>query len=328
MDEGLQDHCALVLTDTINFVENYFEITKIIPIFAAMLLTNIPKNMTTECINPHLPVPTTVFPTTALRFKLFFLVCLFCVFVNAQERKDGANGTFKISQKQSPIITNIIGWAYDDGFKKWAGYKNLILDKYKNGNNKVPVSVSAYEMSNRDNILSLKFKDVTINDIHYYALYLVTWECYFEYPEIFVGIHIYKNTYVFLFDDEEYAKLFNLQDDSICRIKITSSSNYGTEGDYTCHAHRTERALFEWFSANLCNTDRTAKDSYFIIKREGTKNVRFQFPKRYSYLSSEWTNNLEKQYLGYNRELRPKICDFSKAYFELPASKWNLLKIK
>jgi len=56
MDEGLQDHCALVLTDTINFVENYFEITKINPIFAAMLLTNIPKNMTTECINPQLPV--------------------------------------------------------------------------------------------------------------------------------------------------------------------------------------------------------------------------------------------------------------------------------
>ena len=56
MDEGLQDHCAIVLTDTINFVENYFEITKIIPIFAAMLLTNIPKNMTTECINPQLPV--------------------------------------------------------------------------------------------------------------------------------------------------------------------------------------------------------------------------------------------------------------------------------
>ena len=24
-----------------------------------MLLTNIPKNMTTECINPQLPVPTT-----------------------------------------------------------------------------------------------------------------------------------------------------------------------------------------------------------------------------------------------------------------------------
>ena len=61
MDEGLQDHCALVLTDTINFVENYLEITKIIPIFAAMLLTNIPKIMTTECINPQLPVPTTVF---------------------------------------------------------------------------------------------------------------------------------------------------------------------------------------------------------------------------------------------------------------------------
>ena len=48
-----------MLTDTINFVENYLEITKIIPIFAAMLLTNIPKNMTTECINPQLSVPTT-----------------------------------------------------------------------------------------------------------------------------------------------------------------------------------------------------------------------------------------------------------------------------
>jgi hypothetical protein len=63
MDEGLQDHCALVLTDTINFEENNLEISKIIPIFAAMLLTNIPKIMTTECINPQLPVPTTALST-------------------------------------------------------------------------------------------------------------------------------------------------------------------------------------------------------------------------------------------------------------------------
>ena len=50
--------CVLAGTDF--FMENNLEITKIIHIFAAMLLTNIPKIMTTECINPQLPVPTTV----------------------------------------------------------------------------------------------------------------------------------------------------------------------------------------------------------------------------------------------------------------------------
>ena len=37
MDEGLQDHCALVLADTEIFAENYLEITKIIPIFATSI---------------------------------------------------------------------------------------------------------------------------------------------------------------------------------------------------------------------------------------------------------------------------------------------------
>ena len=181
-------------------------------------------------------------------------------------------------------------------------------------------------MSDRDNFLSLKFKSVTINDIHYYALYLVTWEYYFDYPEIFVDSHNYKNTHVFLFKDEDYNQLFDLPDDSIYRIRISGSSNFGTGG--CCHEHRTESAMYEWFSANLHDTGKIAKGNCFFVKKEGTKYVRFQFPKRYSYLASEWTKELEKTYLGYSSEIRPKVCDFSKAYFELPASTWNLFKIE
>lgn len=263
-----------------------------------------------------------------MRFKLFFIASMFCVICSAQERVDGANGTFKIHQKQSPVITNIVGWAYSDAFKKWAGYKNLIWNHYKNGNNKIPIAGNVYDMSDRDNILSLKFKSVTINDIHYYALYLVTWECYYDYPEIFVDLHNYKNTHVFLFKDEDYNHLFDLPDDSIYRIRISGTSNYGTGGCYYCHEHRTESAMYESFSVNLHDTGKTAKESYFIVKKEGTKYVRFQFPRRYSYLASEWTKELEKKYLGVSSKNRPKVCDFSKAYFELPTSTWNLLRIK
>lgn len=263
-----------------------------------------------------------------MRLKLFILACLCCAFCNAQERVDGANGTFKIHQKQSPVITNIVGWAYCDAFKKWAGYKNLIWDHYKDGNNKVPAVGTVYNMRDHDNILSLKFKSVTINDIHYYALYLVTWEYFYDYPEIFVDSHDYKNTLVFIFKDEEYNKLFDLPDDSIYRIRISGSSNYGTGGSYARHSHRTEKSMYEWFSANINDSGKPAKDSYFIVKKEGTKYIRFQFPKRYSYLASEWTEELKKKYLGLSSKARPKVCDFSKAYFELPASTWNTLRIK
>jgi hypothetical protein len=41
MDEGLQDLYVLMLADTVNFVEKYLEITKIIPIFAATISQSV-----------------------------------------------------------------------------------------------------------------------------------------------------------------------------------------------------------------------------------------------------------------------------------------------
>ena len=143
----------------------------------------------------------------------------------------------------------------------------LILTKIVRSLNKVPIAGNVYDMRDRDNILSLKFKSVTINDIHYYALYLVTWEYYFDYPEIFVDSHNYKNTHVFLFKDEDYNQLFDLPDDSIYRIRISGSSNFGTGG--CCHEHRTESAMYEWFSANLHDTGKIAKGNWFSVNLGG-----------------------------------------------------------
>lgn len=104
-----------------------------------------------------------------MRFKLFSLFLLVSFLCYSQERKDGDFGSYTIKQAQSPLVTNIVGWSYDESFKKWAGYKNLIMNKYKSGNNKTPLQASMYDMGDYslDNILSMKFKSVVVNSVQY-----------------------------------------------------------------------------------------------------------------------------------------------------------------
>lgn len=260
-----------------------------------------------------------------MRFKLFSLFLLVSFLCYSQERKDGDFGSYTIKQAQSPLVTNIVGWAYDGSFKKWAGYKNLIMSKYKSGNNKTPLQASMYDMGDYslDNILSMKFKSVVVNSVQYYALYIVRWEHYYDYPEIFTDSHYYKDTYIYLFAEEEYNKLFDLPD-TICKINITTS-NYSRRNHMSPFRQTKEREYFELTAANLTSKRHCG---WFYVKKEGDSYVRFQFPEKYLYVKEEVTKEVKDKYLYSTVEFEKIVCDFSKGYFELPMSAWKSLRIK
>ena len=262
-----------------------------------------------------------------MRRLLLTLLLILAHVCYAQERQDGIKGSYKILPKQSQIITTMVGWAYDNSYEKWAGYKNLIMGEYKRGNNKTPIMPSIEELSEGlDNILSFKFKSVTVNGSHYNALYVISWNHYYDYPRIYEGRHNYKTTEVFLFNDEEYMKLFNL-DEGINKISITSYKDYGTGGRDRDQSFPNEREMYAGLANEMekANTNPQASRCVFYVRKENDKTIRFQYPGRYRYLKEEYDIIPESLGKWYDRN---EVCDFSKEYFELPISQWNLLKMK
>lgn len=62
------------------------------------------------------------------KFILLVISALACLFpfqkAVAQPRVDGGTSVKVI--KSSPVVTNFIGWAYDETTEKWCGYYNAL----------------------------------------------------------------------------------------------------------------------------------------------------------------------------------------------------------
>lgn len=191
---------------------------------------------------------------------LLLLVCP----ANAQPRVDGQQ-QFKVL-KSSAIVTNIVGWAYDESSEKWAGYYNAIDDVYR-GNNKVPIRMTTDNLSCCDNIVSLQFKKVAYRDSIYYALIKVYWHSGFEYPSIIEGWYRIKNRKVILYEPEEYRKLFNLSSE------ITTLNQYYHSSICSFSSCTVNDQLREIFKYD--NFTRSEYDWKWYFKREDASTIRF-----------------------------------------------------
>lgn len=149
--------------------------------------------------------------------KFFSIIaCLFFSIVTySQPRVDG-NLQFKVL-KTSPLITNIVGWAYDKGKGKWAGYYNTIWEVYK-GNNKTPIKTTAHNMSFNENVVSLQVKKISYKDKIYYALIKIYWTGGYTYPSIMEDWYKLQQRDIYIYEPEEYEKFFSL-DTNITNIK-------------------------------------------------------------------------------------------------------------
>ena len=208
---------------------------------------------------------------------LFSLLVLLACPVNAQPRVDGQQ-QFKVL-KSSAIVTNIVGWAYDESENKWAGYYNTIDPVYKRGNNKVPIRTTAEHMSICRNIVSLQTMKISYKDSIYYAIIEVYWHSGFEYPSIYEGFYKYKNRGIYLFDSEEYSKLFNLDD------QVTILNEYYIFMHQPASISLNDQ-LKEMF--NIEGLKRTSYPYKALFKREDSNTIRFSNDKRSPSLSDKY----------------------------------------
>ena len=146
------------------------------------------------------------------KFYVLFTISVFvCFFVVpktlAQPRVDG--GTSAKVVKSSPIVSNIVGWAYDNTCEKWCGYYNTIFGKFRN-NNRTPRRMVPNDMAVFDNVISLQMKKVCYEGDTYYLLLSASYVGKYKYPAIEEDWYCKKVTDVYLLSSEEYSKLKNL----------------------------------------------------------------------------------------------------------------------
>lgn len=204
---------------------------------------------------------------------------------SAQPRVDGQQ-QFKVL-KSSPIVTNIVGWAYDKSENKWAGYHNTIDPVYKRGNNKVPLRTNAEHMSVCKNIVSLQTKKISYKDTIYYAIVEIYWHSGFDYPHIYEDFYKYKNRAIYLFDLEEYSKLNNLDD------QVTVLNKYYIFMHQPASVSLNDQ-LNDMF--NVEGLKRTSCPYKAYFKREDSNTIRFSNDDRNTSLSDKYFEIKQKDW--------------------------------
>lgn len=245
---------------------------------------------------------------------VIIIIALMPLMLFAQPRVDG-DKPLKII-KASQIITNPVGWAYDEyETKKWCGYYGVMYAGFKN-NNKKPIwpninsiSDAYFNRTNNQSVLSLQIKQTKIDTTTCYLLYVQRYWVDWDYPTIYRGRHNYKEYAIYVIPTEEYKKLWNL-DTTITKISL------GGEVDYCPNyyeGYKNERTAL----TNLNDVNNlTPYGDYFYVKKENDNTIRFYPPTMHSVIG-------ESQQAGWDRQI-----DMTKTYFEVSISVFNKLKIQ
>lgn len=249
---------------------------------------------------------------------IIFALVIMPQILHAQPRVDG-DKPLKIL-KVSQIVTNPVGWAYDEfETKKWCGYYGLIYNEHRN-NSKKPIwpninSISDYYFgcTNNQSVLSMQIKETIIDTISCYLLYVQRYWVDWDYPNIRRGRHNYKEYAIYVIPKEEYKKLLNL-DSTVTKIYLGGDVCY-CPNYYDMRGYKTERTAL----VNLNNTKNLTPSKhggyYFYVKKENEKTIRFYPPTIHSMVGEQKIASWDDQ------------IDLSKAYFEVNVLTFNKLII-
>lgn len=268
-----------------------------------------------------------------------WLMLAFITIVNcdviAQPRVNPVSNNYK-QLAESGVIETPVGWCLDNIDGKWCGYYGVISNAYKNNSSK-PITMSAYDRAfHSDNISSMQFKKFESNDSIYYALYLVKFKGYYDYPAIYKGWHYYKNLEIYLFTSEEYNKLKNLKEGI---NTIYSFATAGTDLGYrygTAQGKQHIDLRLQNIFNDLVNDEKfkeRLKDyrfkNKFYVKLEDDNTIRFNIPTiSQTWEEAEEINKANEGKRGYI-PIRDYDCvNFSKEYFEVTKAQFDKLLIK
>ncbi len=184
--------------------------------------------------------------------------------------------------RQSEVLLNATGWAYNETLGEWLDYENAI------SHNKVSqtLELSPFTKSHLPNFNSIQVKTITYNDVEYIMLIVNVWKGYYEYPEIMEGWHTYTaNVYYFLSKDE-YNKLFNLTN------KITEIKGW-TETNVESPSYPEEEFVISKLKLQQkdINSWHFEPKTFLQVSKATDGNIRFLFEAPSKYIAG-----IEKKY--------------------------------
>lgn len=215
-------------------------------------------------------------------FVLFTIA--FVTHVFGQARVDGQR-KYTVTAS-SPVVTNFVGWSYDSSKEKWAGYYNTIWDSYR-GNNKAPIRTSASNMAKHDNIVSMQVTKILYQDNVYYAMIYTSWTGYYDYPTIMEGWHPYKHHCLYVYDENEYMKVFTLGVGESPTIIETYCNTF----DYTI-AEKSVNGLLNYVFDGTAIKKQNVGQIFLKLKKEDDNTIRLAGPTPFS----SWSEHFSKEY--------------------------------
>jgi hypothetical protein len=246
--------------------------------------------------------------------KLLVLSMLLVSFVSyGQDRVNRSKLSF---DQSSEMLTNSIGWSYNETLGEWIDYDNVI-DKDKNYKDKYKSLQGAYQMSNNSfKFNNLQVKTLVFEGNKYYILIHDKWTGRYKYPSIQQDWVRFRKVDGYIFTESEYS---NLREHK--KVTFNDVVEYDLEFE-----EYNETKFLDLIQTKLS----TPKSSYeikygpstrwgMLINKTKEGKIRFLTPTDLKYV--EFTPTKMNPY-----DMR--VYNFEKMYFETDMNNFNKLIIK
>lgn len=232
--------------------------------------------------------------------KIILLFIIFLPLISfSQERVNRPKLSF---ESVSYTLTNATGWAYNSELGEWIDYENVICAS-KDYKDKYKTLLGKYMMSKyQQNFITIQTKTFSFKDEKYYTLIVDKWAGSYEYPAIQKGWEEYTVKIGYIFTEDEYNKLKNLEND-IIELKTSYSTRFSLRFD-----KYNEIKFLDLMQAELTR-EKSKYDSEYILpimkSKEG--NVRFYIPDNFNQRNEYNRYNFEEKYFETDIENFSKI---------------------
>ena len=229
--------------------------------------------------------------------SISLLLLLISLTVFSQSRTNRQKLTFINS---SDKLTSSIGWSNNETLGEWIDYNNVICGNKDYKTKYKSLQGSWMKSQTKQNFIDIQTKTLNFKGIQYFILMVNKYDGKYEYPSIFEGWYSWKEVQGFIFTENEYKKLLDLDGEvkleTYYRVDIGSYND-----DYN-----------ETIFLDLIQTKLTTEGSQFVspitfpilkTTSENTEVIRFYLPDFFN--KTYTTYNFEKEYF----EVSPQEFD-------------------
>jgi hypothetical protein len=246
-----------------------------------------------------------------MKRNIIYLLLFSSALIFSQERTNREEISFF---KESEIIENALGWAYNEQLGEWIDNKNCI---YKSDKKRFNKSLA------KQNFINLQFKSVKYNSKIYYILIIPSLKYSYKYIYSEVGFYNYKEIDLYIFSEEEYSKISSIKNEIKLGTRIHRTVDYKNRRKTNKLSLDIIQSAIE--SALIQNLNQSDFDKKYLndftyifpiksVNLDGNYSIRFLLPVWYSKLKDEDSYSYD--------------FNFEKEYFELEKKEFEKLLIK